>query len=78
MPNGKFNNIALNEGHTPLAPDEPVFVFRAKDVFMPDVLERYANVCETAGSPPEHVEAIRDLRLDAIEWQRHNGCRVPD
>lgn len=75
---GKFQNIALNEGHTPLAPDEPVFVLRAKDRFMPDMLLIYAQMCEAAGSPEEHVDAARQHRLEAIEWQRHNGCRVPD
>lgn len=74
----KFQNVALNEGHTPLAPDEPVFVLRAKDRYMPDMLLIYAQMCEDGGSPEEHVDAARQHRLAAIEWQRQNGCRVPD
>ena len=78
MADKKFQNVALNEGHTPLAPDEPVFVFRAKDRFMPQILENYADMCEAYGSPEDHVLAIREHRLATIEWQRHNECGVPD
>jgi hypothetical protein len=73
----KFSVEAL-DGYTPLAPDEPVFAFRARDRFMPDILERYADMCERAGSPEEHIESIRMCRLAAIEWQRHHGARTPD
>lgn len=78
MAENKFQNVDVLEGHTPLAPDEPVFVLRAKDRFMPDILSIYALMCEDGGSPEEHVDAVRQHRLAALEWQRHNGCRLPD
>lgn len=77
MTGGKFN-VALNEGHAPLAPDEPTFTFRAQDSIMADVLEFYALRCDAAGSPYEHVQAIFNARQDVIAWQHANGCRIPD
>lgn len=66
------------EGYTPLADDEPTFTFRAQDRFMPLVLELYGAWCEDAGSSEEHVISTNECRLAAIEWQRQNGCRLPD
>ena len=79
MPNedGKFG-VTLNEGHTPLAEDEPVFVFRAQDQLMPSVLAYYAELCQSVGSPESHVSAIGEHRERVIAWQTINGCRVPD
>lgn len=74
---GKFD-VDTHEGFTPLADDEPVFVFRAKDVFMPQILGRYASLCVEGGASPEHIEAIENHKAAAIAWQEKNGCRVPD
>lgn len=74
---GKFG-VTLNEGHTPLAVDEPVFVFRAQDALMSDVLRAYIELCIVAGATPEHIAAIEEHRQAVIDWQTVNGCRVPD
>jgi hypothetical protein len=73
----KFD-VELRDGHRPLADDEPVFVFRAQDKAFPSVLSYYASLCETFGSPPEHIEAILRHREAALRWQAQNGCSVPD
>lgn len=73
----KFD-VATVEGFSPLADDEPTFTFRAQDRVMADVLDYYAERCIALGSSEEHIQYALSARLAVIEWQRHNGCRVPD
>lgn len=74
---GKFN-VALNEGHTPLAPDEPTFTFRAQDKFMPAILAFYAQLCEEEDASEEHIRSVAVVQDRTLTWQSINGCRVPD
>lgn len=77
MTTNKFSVDTL-EGYSPLAEDEPTFTFRAQDRVMADILDYYAERCAALGSSEEHIQYALDARLAVIEWQRHNGCRIPD
>lgn len=74
---GKFG-VTLNEGHTPLAVDEPVFVFRAHDALMGDVLRAYIELCTVVGATPEHIAAIEGHLEAVLVWQANNECRIPN
>lgn len=52
--------------------DEPVILFRAQDVTTPALLEAYALFCQHVGSPREHVEHVRAIRDNFLDWQNVN------
>lgn len=62
------------------ASDEPVILFRAKDVHMPAVLDAYEKLCKRDGSPPEHMDSIKSLRDETEAWQKANSTlvKLPD
>lgn len=66
--------------------DEPVFILRAQDKFMPRILREWATSVEI-GTIQSHervgvitpkVREARDLATQVEEWQKINGCKVPD
>jgi hypothetical protein len=73
---GKYGRVTTEHGSIP--DDEPVIVFRARDVVAPAVLAFYADRCQQAGSPPRHIELINRTLLDFERWQRAHGSLVPD
>lgn len=73
------------------AADEPLFILRANDKFMPDLLELWiAKVQEAAQTPTQgeahdvvrkrsrKIEEARALLRQVRTWQGINGCKVPD
>lgn len=65
---------------TPIPPDEPLILFRAKDKLVPELLEHYLEQCRTAGSPPQQISTLQQ-RIDTIkQWQMANPekVKVPD
>lgn len=74
----KYGKITVERVRkVPIGNDEPVFLFRAADELLPDVLTHYHALCQQAGSPQEHLDGIEDA-LDAIEsWQEVNQPKVP-
>jgi hypothetical protein len=72
----KYGRVTLEHGT--IAEDEPVVVFRAQDVLLPELLQHYRLLCADAGSPPRHLDAI-DKATDAIEtWQQTHRVQVPN
>lgn len=71
----KYGRITTERGFFPA--DEPVFLFRAKDALLPTVLALYIELCEMAGSPPEHIEGISHARDSVIAWQREHKHQNP-
>lgn len=71
----KYGKVTLEHGD--IGEDEPVIVFRAKDVLLPKVLAYYIMCCVKAGSPVRHINIIMES-LDKIKrWQLLNNPRVP-
>lgn len=74
-------NVEREPGN-PLGDDEPVVVFRARDVNLPLLLDHYASICASApgASPRAHVDAVYELRQRVDEWQAAHPdlVKVPD
>lgn len=79
---GKYQTdgtLTKNDG-TPIPDDEPLMLFRGKDQLLPDVVEYYADMCEAAGSPEEHVQTLREKADNIRAWQNDNpdSAKIPD
>lgn len=57
--------------------DEPVVVFRAQDVLLPDVLKIYQILCQLSGSPQQHLGLIEGTRETVMQWQADYPTKVP-
>ena len=55
---------------------EPLFVCRARDVLLPDVLSAYSKLCVSLGSPQKHIALIDQLRQEILDWQEENRSMV--
>jgi hypothetical protein len=71
----KYGRVTLEHGT--IGDDEPVVVFRAQDVLLPDVLALYRQRCVEAGSPERHLGAIDDALRNVEQWQAENRTQVP-
>lgn len=71
----KYGRVTLERGD--IGEDEPVVVFRATDVLLPQVLGYYHLFCLKNGSPRHHLDLILDTRTNVMRWQDDNGARVP-
>ena len=71
----KYGEVKTEYGT--IGEDEPVVVFRAQDMLLPDVLAYYAEACRHAGSPPRHVDIVNDTRDAVIKWQNKNQTKIP-
>ncbi len=74
----KYGNVTTEFGNIP--DDEPVIVFRARDVTTPDLLAYYLMRCVKKGSPQRHLEILLTAINRFREWQAANPdkVRVPD
>ena len=73
--NAKYGKVTLEHGS--IGEDEPVIVFRAKDVLLPKVLAYYVMCCIKAGSPKRHIDMIFETIKTVERWQLLNNARVP-
>lgn len=64
--------ISRDSGPIPL--DEPVFIFRARDVHAIPVLDAYLQAC--AGGPTQHVRAISARIAEFMEFARRHPERM--
>jgi hypothetical protein len=66
--------------HGDIPPDEPVVLFRARDIHLPALLLAYRKLCEAGGSPERHLRMADRARGLAQAWQRMNRSlvRAPD
>jgi hypothetical protein len=72
---GKYGRVTTEHGDIP--DEEPVVVFRARDMLTPSVLDSYYTMCKAVGSPQRHLDLIEATRLTFVEWQTKHGHRVP-
>ncbi len=72
----KYGKVTLEHGT--IGEDEPVVVFRARDLFLPTVLLRYHRLCSDSSSPNRHLGLILESRNQILLWQEKNGYRVPN
>lgn len=64
---------------TPIPEEEPLFLFRAQDKLLLQLLEDYMQLCIEAGSPDQHLGSLKQT-MDTIKaWQEANAdkLRVP-
>ena len=72
----KYGKVTLEHGN--IGEDEPVVVFRARDIVLPEILAYYVLRCLKKGSPRRHINIILNT-LDVIkEWQSKNTTKIPD
>lgn len=72
---------ALHRGEGPLAkaaPTEPIFILRAQDRLAPSIVEAWADLAASLGSPHEKVREARELAESMKRWQRRHGAKTPD
>jgi len=69
---------AANRGEGPLgkaAPDEPVFILRAQDMFSCGLVEAWACAAEQRGVDAVKVKEARQLAVKMRAWPKR---RIPD
>lgn len=71
----KYGRVTLERGT--IGDDEPVVVFRAQDKLLPKLLKVYKVLCDIAGSPVRHLDAIHDAAMAVKAWQENNYTQVP-
>lgn len=71
----KYGRVTLEHGN--IGEDEPVFIFRAKDELLPQVLAEYIVLCVEAGAPKEHLELIFEGSMQIMDWQKTGNPRLP-
>jgi hypothetical protein len=72
----KYGKASLQYGS--IGEDEPIFIFRAQDRLLLNILNYYYSLCAEEGSPPHHLEAIRESIRITTEWQHSNATRIPN
>ena len=70
----KYGVITTEHGEIP--DDEPVIVFRARDVAAAKLLPYYLMLCTKAGSPVRHLDIIIGNIFAFRAWQEANPDRV--
>lgn len=75
---GKYGKVTTEFGAIP--DDEPVIVFRARDITTAKLLPYYALLVMKAGSPLRHLSLVWDAHRRFNEWREKNPdkVRVPD
>lgn len=74
----KYGRVTVeNVRSTPIADDEPVILFRAKDKLLPEILNHYYAICEGMGCSDEHLELISGAMDSVRNWQATNSSRTP-
>lgn len=74
----KYGNVVLEHGD--IGENEPVVVFRARDILLTEVLDAYHEMCKSEGSPKRHLDLIVETQKKVMEWQVDNfrETKVPD
>jgi hypothetical protein len=73
----KYGRVTLENANN-IGDDEPVFVFRAKDQFLPNILRTYRYLCQIYGSPATHLASIDATLKRVKQWQSWNEIKLPD
>jgi hypothetical protein len=70
----KYGRITTEFGS--IGEDEPVVIFRARDVILPEVLAFYHHKCWQVQSPDKHLNLVRNSMDQVIDWQKANPKEV--
>jgi hypothetical protein len=75
---GKYGTVTTQFGDIP--DDEPVIVFRARDITTDKLLPYYAMLIMKAGSPQRHLNLVSEAHRRFRAWRKANPdqVRVPD
>lgn len=75
---GKYGRVITEFGGIP--DDEPVIVFRARDIKTLAVLGYYLKLCDEGGSPDRHLRIITETMVRFARWQEQNPekLKLPD
>lgn len=68
----------IQDPENKIAEDEPVFLLRAQDKLAPAVLRHWAGLHVIFDGDPVLTEMIRAFSYQMEDWQKKNGCKVPD
>jgi hypothetical protein len=70
----KYGQVTLEHGHIP--DDEPVMVFRGRDLLLPKLIGLYWNLCQQAGSPQAHLDLVSTRHDEIDAWQDEHPDQV--
>lgn len=70
----KYGKVTTEFGT--IGEDEPVVVFRARDLFLPETLTFYHHRCWQGKSPDKHLKLIQDTMDKVDDWQNANLDKV--
>ena len=71
---GKYGKVTVEHGD--IGEDEPVIVFRARDMAVPPLLDWYFGYCEELGSPERHLDLVNATYWTMKKWQEANPDKV--
>lgn len=79
-PKYRIGPIVNRESGHAIPDDEPVFILRARDVAAVPTLESYLGLVRAAGSPQEHMDAVRKRIYQFIKFKEEHPdrMRTPD
>lgn len=61
-----------------IAANEPVFLLRAKDKLAPELMHYWARRLSEEGGDTRMAAMVHKHAELAKEWQKKNGCKLPD
>jgi hypothetical protein len=61
---------------TPIPEDEPLMLFRGQDKLLPELLEKYNELCKNAGSPQDQLDKVAQQIEKIKQWQAANPNRL--
>jgi hypothetical protein len=71
----KYGRVTVERGD--IGEDEPVVVFRAQDVTLPDVIDDAARRAVEAGSPQAHLDGLLAAKAKVEDWQAGHYTKIP-
>lgn len=71
----KYGQVTTEQGT--IGEREPVFILRAQDALSGEALKQYKELCESKGSPQQHLDGIQRARDGFLNWQAANPTKVP-
>lgn len=70
----KYGKVTTEFGNIP--DDEPVIVFRARDEFLPKVLNTYYYMCYYANCAKRHLTLIKKTEYNVAKWREENETLI--
>lgn len=68
----------IQDPYKKIAEDEPVFILRAKDKLAPEVMNYWVYRLRESGGDESMAKMVEKHAKLAMEWQKKNGCKLPD